>query len=119
MVQAPSQKWTKSLFTLKTNICYLKYRSNGDIVTVGPTATFTHSLSNVFLIHVVLAKADSRVPSHGQLSFTAGRAQPGVMFSNITGSWGSGAKVGEVPTLRASNTDTNLPIVLVDLFNEF
>jgi hypothetical protein len=29
------------------------------------------------------------------------------------------AKVGKVPTFRASDTDTDLPIVSTDLFSEF
>jgi hypothetical protein len=32
---------------------------------------------------------------------------------------GLGAKVGEVPTFRASDTDTDLPIVSTDLFSGF
>jgi hypothetical protein len=31
----------------------------------------------------------------------------------------SGPKVGEVPSFRASDTDTDLPIVSADLFHEF
>jgi hypothetical protein len=31
----------------------------------------------------------------------------------------SSAKVGEVPTFRASDTDTDLPIVSTDLFSGF
>ncbi len=65
MVQAQSQKWTNCSSTLKTNICTTKSRTYCHNVTVGPTATFAHincdSWSDVFLIHVILARAASGV----------------------------------------------------------
>jgi hypothetical protein len=71
MVEPQRQKWKS---TLKTNICSPKSRTNCHNVTVGPTATFAHincdSWPNVFLIHVIPARAASGVPSCGPPSVT-------------------------------------------------
>ncbi len=39
--------------------------------------------------------------------------------SQLAGAHRKGAKVGEVPTVRSSDTDTDLPIVSADLLTNF
>ncbi len=105
MVQVQSQKWMNCSSAQKTKICTQNSRTNCHIVTVGPTAIFAHincdSWSNIFLIHVIPARAASRVPScrppslWRQLSSSAERSlELRVMFSNITGSSGAKAAGG-------------------------